>query len=104
MVSSPCGAGDHDWFPRDIEEALARQPGIRLAALVGVSDGSLGMRPIAFAVPASGVTPDSEALKATLRAEVPFDLDPLEIRFVDALPLTPTGKIAKADLAASVAS
>jgi acyl-CoA synthetase (AMP-forming)/AMP-acid ligase II len=94
----------HDWFPRDIEEALARQPGIRLAALVGVSDGSLGMRPIAFAVPASGVTPDSEALKATLRAEVPFDLDPLEIRFVDALPLTPTGKIAKADLAASVAS
>ena len=90
-----------DWFPRDVEEALGRQPGIGLCALVGVADAALGARPIAFAVAAPGARPEPEALKAALRLEVPYDIAPLEIRLVDALPMTPTGKIAKAELAAA---
>jgi acyl-CoA synthetase (AMP-forming)/AMP-acid ligase II len=90
-----------DWFPRDVEEALLRQPGIRLAALVGIPDSTLGARPIAFVVPADSVRPAPAVLKAALAAELPFDLDPLEIRLAEALPMTPTGKIAKAELAAA---
>jgi acyl-CoA synthetase (AMP-forming)/AMP-acid ligase II len=90
-----------DWFPRDVEEALGRQPGIGLCALVGIADKELGARPIAFAVATPGARPEPEALKAALRLEVPYDIAPLEIRLVDRLPMTPTGKIAKAELAAA---
>lgn len=82
------------WFPRDVEEAIAAQPGIREAALVGLPDAALGARPVAYFI-GSGIPAE---LKAAIASALPYDLAPLEIRQIDAFPMTPTGKIAKADL------
>jgi long-chain acyl-CoA synthetase len=61
-----------------------------------VPDAALGARPIAF-VTADG-TIDPAALARAIAAEVPYDLAPLTIRQVESFPMTPTGKIAKAEL------
>jgi len=43
-------------------------------------------------------------LKRAIAGEVGYDLAPLEIRLVPELPMTPTGKISKGELAARVAA
>lgn len=88
------------WYPRDVEEALMAQPGVALAALVGIADPELGQRPVAFVTAASGATLDPDRLKAALDGAVAYDLAPLVVRLVPDMPMTPTGKIAKAELRA----
>ncbi len=91
--------GGESWYPRDIEEILAEIAPVRLAALVGVPDGAGGTRPVA-AITIQGETPlDEGALRAALAARTPYQIDHLEIVVVEDMPMTPTGKIAKADLA-----
>jgi acyl-CoA synthetase (AMP-forming)/AMP-acid ligase II len=92
-----------DWFPRDVEEALAAEPGVLMAALVGVPAPAGGKTPIAFVVERPGASVDLTALKASISPRVPYDIAPLEIRTVKSLPMTPTGKIAKATLTEAVA-
>lgn len=89
------------WYPRDVEEALAAQPGVAQAALVGVADPVLGQRPVAFAQGQPGAALDAASLKAAITGRVAYDLDPLVLVVVPDMPMTPTGKIAKADLARS---
>lgn len=96
-----CVAGV-DWFPRDVEEALAVLPGVRQAALVGLPDAALGAKPVAVLTLDGPFDP--AAAKAQIAAALPYDLTPLEFRIRDSLPMTPTGKIAKSDLAAELAS
>lgn len=86
------------WFPRDVEEALCRQTGVRQAALVGLPDGRGGHVPRAFVTCHDGQAPDPQALRDAIQRELSVDLAPLRIEHVDELPMTPTGKIAKAEL------
>ena len=86
------------WYPRDVEEALALVEPIRLAALVGVP-GDDGLRPVAAVTLSGAGALDIERAKAVLRQRTPYDIDRLEIVVVDEMPMTPTGKIAKAELA-----
>jgi long-chain acyl-CoA synthetase len=86
------------WFPRDVEEALMAAPGIVEAALVGLPDDRLGTRPVAFVTLAEGAALDAESLKSAIATATPYDPAPLEIRSLAALPMTVTGKIAKAEL------
>jgi acyl-coenzyme A synthetase/AMP-(fatty) acid ligase len=88
--------GGRTWFPRDIEEALCAQPGVKEAAVIGLPDGAVGQRPIAFVTVTSEV--DLLNLKQAIAPLVPYDLAPLTIRSLSDFPMTPTGKIAKADL------
>jgi acyl-CoA synthetase (AMP-forming)/AMP-acid ligase II len=92
------------WFPRDVEEALCRLSGVRQAALVGVPDKVLGARPVAVLTLDGPFNSDAEAVKAAIRGELTYDLAPLEIKVFEDLPMTPTGKIAKGDLAQQLAS
>jgi long-chain acyl-CoA synthetase len=85
------------WYPRDVEEALCRQPGIKEAAVVAVPDAKLGERPIAF-VTADAADIDEKSLAVGIAAQVPYDIVALTIRRIDSFPVTPTGKIAKAEL------
>ena len=90
---------DHTWFPRDVEEALAAQDGVREAAVVGLPDPKIGERPVAFVTGDAGL--DLDALKAAIAPSVDYDVSWLVIRRIDRFPMTPTGKIAKAELRAS---
>lgn len=87
------------WFPRDVEEALCGQAGIRQAALIARRDASGSSHPVAFVTLKDGARVDIAALKATIGAQVPYNLERMDITILDALPMTPTGKIAKGELA-----
>jgi oxalate---CoA ligase len=90
--------GGEKIYPRDIEEILLAQPGVRSAAIIGIPDPVLGQQPVAYIVPADDA-PDAKALEAALRAScaelLPRHKQPSEFRFMDQLPLGPTGKISR---------
>ena len=44
--------GGEKIYPREIEEFLLTQPGVRSAAVVAASDEVLGQRPVAYVIPA----------------------------------------------------
>ena len=85
------------WFPRDVEEALCTQAGVKEAAVVALPDATLGQRPVAY-VTLTGGAIDLAALKRAIMRLVSYDLTPLTIKSLPAFPMTPTGKIAKAEL------
>jgi len=89
--------GGRTWFPRDVEEALCTQAGIKEAAVVALPDAKLGQRPVAY-VTLNGDAVDVPSLKGAIAPLVPYDLTPLTIKSVASFPMTPTGKIAKAEL------
>jgi long-chain acyl-CoA synthetase len=88
--------GGITWFPRDVEEALCAERGVKEAALVAIPDAALGQRPVAFVTLAEEIDPAT--LKAAAARRLPFDLAEMVVTIVTAFPMTPTGKIAKADL------
>ena len=92
------------WFPRDIEEAFCSIHGVAQAALIGVADAALGQRPYAFITALPGVTLDPAALKSAVAGKVDYDITPMIVKWVADLPMTPTGKIAKGELAARLGS
>jgi oxalate---CoA ligase len=53
--------GGEKIYPREIEEFLLAQPGVRSVAVVGVRDDVLGERPVAYVVPAGSAPPDQLA-------------------------------------------
>ena len=92
--------GDITWFPRDVEDALCEISGVLQASVIGLPDAALGTRPIGCVTVASGTRIDEAAVRAPLQAKLPrYDLSPLTIKVVPEFPMTPTGKISKAQLA-----
>ena len=86
-------------FPREIEEVLHRNPGVKEAAVVGRTDAYRGELPIAFIVPVSGDGADEETLQGYCSENLaPYKI-PAEFRFCEALPKTVVGKVDKVALA-----
>lgn len=85
------------WFPRDVEEALGEVPGVKGAAVVAIPDETLGQCPVAYVVLQNSNTRLS-TLKTLIQGKVPYDLSPMLMRTLSEFPMTPTGKIAKAEL------
>jgi len=88
-------------FPTEIEALLARHGEVLASGVVGRADAKTGQAPVAFVtlVPGSALT--AEALSAWCRANMAGYKVP-EIRLVDALPMTGTGKVKRSDLTALV--
>ena len=82
--------------PTEIEDCLISHPAVRLAAAVGKPDRVRTEIVKAFVVLADGFTP-SDALAADIRDWVKLRLSmheyPREVEFIDALPMTTTGKV-----------
>jgi long-chain acyl-CoA synthetase len=91
--------GGKTWFPRDVEEALCAHPGVKEAAVIGLPDPVLGHRPIGY-ITFDGDAIDLDRLKTGIAACLSYDLAPLTLKKLSAFPMTPTGKIAKAELRA----
>jgi acyl-CoA synthetase (AMP-forming)/AMP-acid ligase II len=98
--------GGEKIYPREIEEILLAQPGVRLAAVIGAIDDVLGERPVAYVVPdAAAVADEVEALLRSVCAErLPRHKQPSEFWLVGEMPLGPTGKISRRLLKESVAA
>ena len=96
--------GGEKIYPREIEEILLAQPGVRSAAVIGLTDEVLGERPVAYVVPEYGAV-DGEiepALHAACARHLPRHKQPSEFWLVDEMPLGPTGKISRRLLKESV--
>ncbi|WP_158970919.1 AMP-binding protein [Chachezhania sediminis] len=83
-------------FPAEIEAVLGKHPDIQGSGVVGRTDAHAGQIPVAFIQP---VKPglDATALSRWLSGRLSKYKIP-EIRIVDALPMTATGKVRKAEL------
>jgi acetyl-CoA synthetase len=94
-------SGGYRIGPTDIEDCLMKHPLVLMAAAVGVPDKVRGEIVRAFIVPRPGAAPGA-ALAGEIRAFVGERLAwyqaPREIRFLDELPLTATGKIMRREL------
>jgi long-chain acyl-CoA synthetase len=84
-------------FPSELEALLGQHPAIAGSAVIGQPDAARGQRPIAFVVLKSGSTATAEALAAWCRESMALYKVP-EIRVLDALPMTATGKVRKQEL------
>lgn len=86
-------------FPAEIETMLGQHPAILGSAVVGRPDEDRGQVPVAFVMlkPEAAGTVDEAALTAWCRGCMAVYKVP-QLRIVDALPLTATGKVRKQDL------
>jgi long-chain acyl-CoA synthetase len=85
-------------YPREIEEVLYQFPGIREAAVIGISHEKRGECPLAFVSAKEGVTLHPQEIKVFCREHLADYKIPHEIRILENLPRTATGKIAKLEL------
>jgi long-chain acyl-CoA synthetase len=92
--------GGYNVYPREIDEVLARHPAVVEAAAVGAPDSYRGERVVAFVCRGAGQAVSAEDLQAHCAASLTKYKLPADIRFLDALPRTPVGKVDKPALRA----
>ena len=77
----------------EIETVLSRHPGLK-GNVVHVREDTPGdQRLVAYVVPEAGARPEAEAMRATLRAQLPEYMVPGQFVVLEAFPLTPNGKV-----------
>ncbi|MFR9801614.1 AMP-binding protein [Pseudonocardia sp. RS010] len=86
-------------YPREVEEVLAGMAEVAEVAVVGVPDDRTGAAVKAVIVPAPGTSPDADTVREYCATRLARFKRPTVIAFVDELPRTPTGKIARRVLA-----
>jgi fatty-acyl-CoA synthase len=87
--------GGENVYPREIEEFLYRHPAIQDVQVVGVPDIKYGEELCAWIILRPGAQLDEAAVRAFCQGQIAHYKVPRYIRFVDAFPMTVTGKIQK---------
>jgi acyl-coenzyme A synthetase/AMP-(fatty) acid ligase len=78
-----------------VEEAVMSHPGVLEAAVVGAPDERWGEAVVAFVVRRAGHDVGADALIAHCRERIAAYKRPRDVRFIEALPKLPNGKIEK---------
>jgi len=90
-------------FPRELEELLFAAPGVAAAAVVGRPDPEAGELPVAYVVRRqddAGAALTAESVMAEVNGQVTPYKRLRDVVFVDALPVSPAGKVLKRELSA----
>jgi fatty-acyl-CoA synthase len=87
--------GGENIFPREIEEFLFTHPKVADVAVVGLPDRKVGEAVLAWIRLKAGVTATEDELRTFCEGKIAHFKIPEFIRFVDAFPMTVTGKIQK---------
>ncbi|MGQ4597152.1 non-ribosomal peptide synthase/polyketide synthase [Nocardia sp. R6R-6] len=77
----------------EIDAALAAQPEVDFAVTMGRDSGSGATMLVAYVLPANGATVDPAALTERIGRMLPEYMVPAAIMVLDAIPLTPVGKL-----------
>jgi fatty-acyl-CoA synthase len=92
-------SGGENVFPREVEDLVARLPGVRDVAAIGVADERFGQRLKAFVVLADATTLSEQDVKDHVRAHLASFKVPRDVVFVEQLPRNAAGKVLKRQLA-----
>jgi amino acid adenylation domain-containing protein len=77
----------------EVEAALARHPEVRQAVVVALEDAPGQRRLVAYVVAHEGESPGVSRLRAFVGEQLPDYMLPSAFVFMEALPLTPSGKV-----------
>lgn len=91
-------SGGSNIYPREVEETLLRHPAVTEVSVVGRPDPEWGEAVIAFVVAGTDAPPTTAELDAWCLDHIARFKRPRAYVFLDGLPKSPTGKIAKTDL------
>jgi len=89
--------------PAEVEDCLTAHPAVSQAGVIGVPDKLRGEAIKAYVVLGPGHAPSDDLkrdIQAHVRARLAAHEYPREIAFIDAMPMTTTGKIRRMDLRA----
>jgi 2-furoate---CoA ligase len=86
-------SGGENIHPVEVEDLLARAPGVAEVAVVGAPDDRWGQRVVAYVVPDGDVSADALDAFCLSSATLARFKRPREYRFVPELPKSPSGKI-----------
>ena len=87
--------GGENLYPREIEEFLYRHPQVQDVQVVGVPDSRYGEELCAWIIAKPGQSVTEDDIRAFCQGQIAHYKVPRYIRFVDAFPMTVTGKIQK---------
>jgi fatty-acyl-CoA synthase len=87
--------GGENVYPREIEEFLFRHPKVEAVQVVGVPDPKYGEELCAWIKLKSGVAATPAEIQEFCRDQIAHYKIPRYIKFVDAFPMTVTGKVQK---------
>src|SRR5476649_1153328 len=87
--------GGENVYPREIEEFLFRHPKIEAVQVVGVPDPKYGEELCAWVKLKGGTTATEEEIRNFCREQIAHYKVPRYVKFVDAFPMTVTGKVQK---------
>ena len=87
--------GGENIYPKEVEEFIHHIPGVRDVQVVGVPSKKYGEQPGAFVILDEGAVMRPEDIQDYCRGKIAWYKIPKYIHFVDAYPLTASGKIQK---------
>jgi fatty-acyl-CoA synthase len=87
--------GGENLFPAEIEALLIRHPRVADVQVVGVPDPFFGEELLAVIIPRSGEQPTEQELREYCRGQISHQKIPRYFQFVEAYPLTASGKVQK---------
>jgi fatty-acyl-CoA synthase len=87
--------GGENLYPAEIEAFLLSHPKILDVQVVGIQSWIYGEEPVAFIRLKPGVTSEPLELKQFCRSHISIEKVPATLFFVDAYPLTVSGKVQK---------
>ncbi|MEU6269753.1 long-chain-fatty-acid--CoA ligase [Saccharopolyspora shandongensis] len=90
--------GGFNVYPREVEEVLMSHEAVSLAAVVGIANDSHGEEIKAFVITTEAAQITEDELIAWSKEQMASYKYPRLIEFVEALPMTATGKILKREL------
>jgi long-chain acyl-CoA synthetase len=87
--------GGFNVYPREVEEVLLTHPAVAQCAVVGIADERLGEDVKAFIVRRPGEEATGDQIVAWCRQQIAVYKAPRCVEFLDALPMSATGKVLK---------
>jgi fatty-acyl-CoA synthase len=87
--------GGENVYPREIEEFLYTHPDVADVQVIGVPDERYGEELMAWVVPRPGAELNEDEVKDFCRGKIAHFKVPRYVKFVDAFPMTVTGKVQK---------
>jgi long-chain acyl-CoA synthetase len=90
--------GGFNVYPRELEEVMIQHPAVSLVAVIGIPDEKLGEEIKAYVVLKDGMSATEEEISEFAKSKLAAYKYPRIIEFIDALPMSATGKILKKEL------